>query len=196
MIGVPMVARMRDVAERAGVSVKTVSNVINDYLHVTPATRSKVEAAIAELDYHPSVTARALRYGRVGIVALAVPDLSAPFFAGLAAAVVRAARRQDHAVLIEQTDGDADTERLVLDGLRDRLVDGILFWPVATSATAPTRTVAPDRPVVLLGEGLLGAPGPEALARAAVDILLERISGASPHAGQSRIRAADFTLGT
>src|ERR1700754_12396 len=121
MIGVPMVARMRDVAARAGVSVKTVSNVINDYLHVTPATRAKVEAAIAELDYRPSPTARALRYGRLGIVALAVPDLSAPFYAGLAAAVVRAAKGHDQAIHLELTDGDPGIERLVLNGLRDRL---------------------------------------------------------------------------
>lgn len=168
-----MVAKMRDVAERAGVSLKTVSNVINDHPHITPATRAKVEAAITALDYRPNITARALRSGRVGVVALAVPDLCSPFFAALAAAVGRAAKRHDHAVLIEQTDGDADAEQLALDGLRNRLVDGVLVWQTAV----PTRPAGSSRPVVLLGAGPPGAVTAEAeiLARDGVDLLLARL---------------------
>jgi DNA-binding LacI/PurR family transcriptional regulator len=144
-----MTARMRDVAQRAGVSVKTVSNVINDYPHVTPATRAKVEAAIADLDYRPNLGARSLRKGQCGVIALAIPDLALEYFARLAAAVGRAAKKRGVAVLIEQTDGDHVAEELALDGLRDRLVDGILLWPSATAGTA----AAPNRPVVLLGNG-------------------------------------------
>ncbi len=144
-----MTARMRDVAQRAGVSVKTVSNVINDYPHVTPATRAKVEAAIADLDYRPNLGARSLRKGHCGVIALAIPDLALEYFARLAAAVGRAAKKRGVAVLIEQTDGDHVAEELALDGLRDRLVDGILLWPSATAGTA----AAPNRPVVLLGNG-------------------------------------------
>ncbi|TDC47902.1 LacI family transcriptional regulator [Jiangella ureilytica] len=168
-----MVATMRDVAERAGVSLKTVSNVINDYPHITPATRAKVEAAITALDYRPNITARALRSGRVGVVALAVPDLRSPFFAALAAAVGRAAKRHDHAVLIEQTDGDAGSERVALDGLRNRLVDGVLVWQTA----ATTRSAGSSRPVVLLGAGRPDATAPpvEILARDGVDLLLARL---------------------
>jgi DNA-binding LacI/PurR family transcriptional regulator len=169
-----MVAKMRDVAERAGVSLKTVSNVINDHPHVTPATRAKVEAAITALDYRPNITARALRSGRVGVVALAVPDLCSPFFAALAAAVGRAAKRHDHAVLIEQTDGDADSERLALDGLRNRLVDGVLLWPA--SGPLPGTWTGSSRPVVLLGAGPPdAAPQAETLARDGVDLLLARL---------------------
>ncbi len=144
-----MTARMRDVARQAGVSMKTVSNVINHYPHVTPATRAKVEAAIAELDYRPNLGARSLRKGQCGVIALVIPDLAVEYFAGLAGAVGRAAKKRGVAVLIEQTDGDHDAEELALDGLRDRLVDGILLWPSASAGTA----AAPSRPVVLLGEG-------------------------------------------
>lgn len=140
--------RMSDVASRAGVSMKTVSNVLNGYPHITARTRAKVEAAIAELDYKPNVSARSLRKGRVGVIALAVPQLAAPYFAELAAAVSRAAKRQGVAVLIEQTDGDPAAEKLVLDGLRDRLIDGILFSPAGPGH----RPTAPARPIVLLGE--------------------------------------------
>src|SRR3990170_3042232 len=66
-----MATRLSDVAARAGVSVKTVSNVLNDYPHITARTRAKVEAAIAELDYKPNVSARSLRKGRVGGIAFA-----------------------------------------------------------------------------------------------------------------------------
>jgi DNA-binding LacI/PurR family transcriptional regulator len=174
-----MATRMRDVARRAGVSTKTVSNVINDYPHVTPATRARVEAAIAELDYRPNLGARSLRNGRCGVIALAVPDLSVPLFAGLAAAVGRAAKNRGVALLIEQTEGDAVAEAHVLDGLRDRLVDGILLWPMATTCSA-----VPSRPVVLLGEGCPELPfdrvahgNHELLADAAVELLLDRVDG-------------------
>ena len=64
--------RLQDVAEAAGVSVKTVSNVVNGYVHVAPRTRAKVEQALTRLDYVPNHTARGLRTGRSGVVALAV----------------------------------------------------------------------------------------------------------------------------
>ncbi|MET4078931.1 LacI family DNA-binding transcriptional regulator [Janibacter sp. UYMM211] len=71
-----MAARLRDVAERAGVSVKTVSNVVNNHPHVTEATRAKVSAAIEELRYRPNLSARNLKHGRAGFLALAVPASS------------------------------------------------------------------------------------------------------------------------
>ncbi|WP_344183428.1 LacI family DNA-binding transcriptional regulator [Kribbella lupini] len=180
---------MRDVAQRAGVSMKTVSNVVNHYPHITPATRAKVEAAIAELDYRPNPGARSLRRGRCGVIALAIPDLAQLYFAGLTAAVGRAAKSRGLAVLIEQTECDAGAEELALKGLRDQLVDGILLWP--TASIAPT---APSRPVVLLGDGCSdlafdrvsfdSAPVPavpsvdhETVANAAVGLLLDRVAG-------------------
>ena len=83
--------RLKDVAERAGVSVKTVSNVVNGYVHVRPDTRARVEEAIAELNYRPNLSARNLRKGRTGVIALAVPELDIPYFAELARYVVTAA---------------------------------------------------------------------------------------------------------
>jgi DNA-binding LacI/PurR family transcriptional regulator len=188
-----MTARMRDVAQRAGVSVKTVSNVLNHYPHVTPETRARVEAAIAELDYRPHLGARWLRKGRCGVIALVIPDLAVEYFARLAGAVGRAAKKRGVAVLIEQTDGHGAAEDLALDGLRDRLVDGVLLWP-----TAPTGTAADSsRPVVLLGEGrsdlvcdrvsiereqsvMPDAREHEAFADEAVGLLLDRVAGVGP----------------
>lgn len=60
---------LKDVASHAGVSIKTVSNVVNDQPHVTPAMRARVQKSIDELGYRPNLTARHLRKGRTGIVA-------------------------------------------------------------------------------------------------------------------------------
>ena len=68
---------LRDVAELAGVSPRTVSNVVNGYAKVTDATRAKVERAIAELGYRPNVLARNLATGRSGQIVVVVPNVAA-----------------------------------------------------------------------------------------------------------------------
>ena len=77
------VVTMREVAKAAGVSIKTVSNVVNDYEFVSQATRDKVNKAIVELGYTVNVSARNLRRGQTGIIGLAIPDLQMPYFAQL-----------------------------------------------------------------------------------------------------------------
>ena len=77
-----MAASMRDVARLAGVSIKTVSNVVNDYPFVRAETRSRVRAALDTLDYRPNTSARGLRTGRTDLIALAIPALDEPYFAG------------------------------------------------------------------------------------------------------------------
>ena len=146
-----MVTRLSDVAARAGVSVKTVSNVINDYPHITARTRAKVEAAIAALDYRPNVSARSLRKGRSDFIALAIPEMASPYFAELGAEISRAAKRRGITVLIDQTEGEAAAEKLVLDGMRGQLIDGIIFSPITT---VPAKLTVADtgKPLVLLGE--------------------------------------------
>jgi DNA-binding LacI/PurR family transcriptional regulator len=143
--------RLKDVAERAGVSVKTVSNVVNGYIHVRPDTRARVMEAIAALDYRPNISARNLRRGRTGIIALAVPELDIPYFAELAKHVVSAAARHDWTVLIDQTNGDREQERLVASGIRDHMIDGLIFSPLALAA-ADLDAGAKATPMVLLGE--------------------------------------------
>ncbi|MGP3929135.1 LacI family DNA-binding transcriptional regulator [Nonomuraea sp. KM88] len=137
-----MRARLKDVAERAGVSIKTVSNVVNGHPHVSAATRERVQAAIAELSYRPNLSARNLRSGRSGVVALAVPDLDNPYFAELATHVISAAGQRGWTVLVDQTQGDPDKERLVVGGSRSHLIDGLLFSPLALAQRAPSAATA------------------------------------------------------
>jgi DNA-binding LacI/PurR family transcriptional regulator len=149
--------RLKDVAELAGVSVKTASNVVNGYVHVRPDTRARVLEAIRALDYRPNVSARNLRRGRTGIIALAVPELDIPYFAELARHVVSAAARHDWTVLIDQTNGDREQERLVVSGIRDHLIDGLIFSPLAL--TGPDLVAGADAtPMVLLGERVHHGP--------------------------------------
>src|SRR5687767_15063856 len=146
-----MSARLTDVAERAGVSVKTASNVINNYPHIKPSTRARVEAAIQELHYRPNVSARQLKYGRAGFLALAVPQMDAPFFAELSAKISEHAATLGYLMLLETTRAEPAAERLVLDGMRSHVIDGLIFSPLALTA-AEIANRADDLPMVLLGE--------------------------------------------
>ncbi|MFD0319175.1 LacI family DNA-binding transcriptional regulator [Streptomyces flavalbus] len=152
-----MGASLKDVAALAGVSVKTVSNVVNGYTYVSPPTREKVERALAELEYRPNLSARNLRQGRTGVVALALPELDAPYFAEISRFVIAAATDRGWTVLIEQTDGLPEREREVLDGVREQRIDGLIFSPITVGPeelAARTDTTA----LVLLGERVLDGP--------------------------------------
>lgn len=143
--------KLRDVAEHAGVSVRTVSNVVNGFRYVAPATRERVQASIDALGYRPNMAARTLRQGRTGLVALVIPEIDSPYFSELAARTVRIAEARGLTVLIDQTDGDAERETQLLHGRRSQLVDGVLFSPWAvTPAELASRT--DTAPLVLLGE--------------------------------------------
>ncbi|WP_343235883.1 LacI family DNA-binding transcriptional regulator [Streptomyces sp. SID10815] len=171
--------RMRDVAEHAGVSVRTVSNVVSGYPHVSPDTRAKVQRSLDELGYRMDYLARGLRSGRTGFIALAVPFLTEPYFAELAQAVIRAAGRRGITVLVEATAGDSEVERRILDGGLTNVADGVLL----SALTVPAADVGarkPDFPLVMLGEHSVGDQFPRvgidnvAAARTAVRHLVEQ----------------------
>ncbi|NEB81681.1 LacI family transcriptional regulator [Streptomyces sp. SID14478] len=143
---------LKDVAERAGVSIKTVSNVVNNYQHVTPAMRARVQQAIDELGYRPNLTARHLRKGRTGIIALALPELGNPYFAELAGAVIDAAAEHDVTVLLDHTRGEREQELLVSQGFRARVIDGLILSPLELEAEDLRGRDGDDVPLVLLGE--------------------------------------------
>jgi DNA-binding LacI/PurR family transcriptional regulator len=171
---------MRDVAEHAGVSVRTVSNVVSGYPHVSPATRAKVQRSLDELGYQMDYLARGLRSGRTGFVALAVPFLAEPYFAELAQAVIRAAARRGVTVLVESTGGDAEVERRILSGGLTNVADGVLLSALTVPADLPDAPSRPDFPLVLLGEHGVGDRFPRvgidnvAAARTVVEHLLEQ----------------------
>lgn len=147
-----MAVTMRDVAKHAGVAPRTVSNVVNDYAYVSAEMRTKVQAALEELNYRPNLMARGLRRGRTGIVTLLLPLLTTPYFGEIAHEVVEHASALGCTVMIDETGGDPKRELALLD-IADRAgwVDGALMSPqgLSTRALAELRT---NIPVVLLGE--------------------------------------------
>jgi LacI family repressor for deo operon, udp, cdd, tsx, nupC, and nupG len=147
-----MRATVRDVARLAGVSAKTVSNVVNDSAPVSEATRTRVERALTQLDYVPNLTARGLRNGRTGVIGLALPDLSTPYSAVLTHHLVARAARFGWRVQIEETgDSGARREAELLSRAQARLVDGLILDPVRLEASAIQRGMSLP-PVVLIGE--------------------------------------------
>lgn len=184
--------RLKDVAQHAGVSVRTVSNVVNGFAQVAPATRARVQVSIDALGYRPNIAARTLRRGRTGLVALVVPGVDSPYFAELATHTFRLAEQRGLTVLVEQTDGDPARELALLQGKRNHLVDGVIFspWAVPDERLADhVHTV----PMVLLGEHDGGATW----CRVAVDNV-SAAQAATQHlvgAGRSRVAAIGVNPG-
>lgn len=156
--------RLQDVAERAGVSMKTVSNVVRNYAHVSPQMRERVQKAIDELGYKPNVMARRLATGRTGLIALAFADVGIPYFAELARVASRAAQSYGYRVLLEETDATLDGERALMASSEAGLVDGMLFQPSAMSSSEIAQHRS-DIPIVLLGE----TPAPLTIDRVMID---------------------------
>ncbi|MGI5194841.1 LacI family DNA-binding transcriptional regulator [Streptomyces sp. CA-288835] len=150
-------ATIQDVAKAAGVSAMTVSNVINDHPNVRKATREKVLAAMARLDYRVNVAARNLRKGRTGTVGLAVPEVNSPYYGRLAAAIIAAAERHSLRVCIEQTGASRENELDALSLSRNRLYDGLILSTVGMGP-ADVELLKVDYPVVILGERIFGGP--------------------------------------
>ena len=153
-----MAVTVHDVARLAGVSIKTVSNVVNDHPYVREETRQRVLDAIAALGYTPNLSARNLRSGRTGVIALMIPDLRNAYFAELADAVMRAAAGHGLSVLIEAFGDDREHEIAALRRPRSQLVDGVLYSVLALDQDDEDIIAAMPVPVVLLGERIFTGP--------------------------------------
>jgi DNA-binding LacI/PurR family transcriptional regulator len=152
-----MTSTMHDVARVAGVSIKTVSNVINDFPHVRPTTRERVLQAIDQLGYQPNLSARGLRSGKTGVIGLAIPSVREAYFAELADSIIVAAEKRGLGVVVDQTNEVREHELDVIAGRRLRLTDGIVFSPVHIGETDAALLNVPF-PLVILGESIFGGP--------------------------------------
>lgn len=146
-----MRATVKDVALRAGVSPKTVSNVVNGLVPVSAKTRERVELALTELDYVPNLSARGLRNGRSGLIALALPHLATAYSAEIVSAVVDIAHDSGWNVQVEETGSRPERERELLVKARAHQIDGLILNPVVLEDSAIERGVMLP-PVVIIGE--------------------------------------------
>lgn len=153
---------IKDVASRARVSWKTVSNVVHDRPHVRPETRDRVLAAIAELGYRPSVAGRQLRQGRINSMTLVVPEMANPYFAMLFEAAYAAAAARGYTLFVEVAGSSPEPERAAIHQVLRFAFDAALISPTWVGATELT-DLAAKRPVILLGESAWDAPLDRAL---------------------------------
>lgn len=120
-------ATISDVAKLSGISVSTVSRVINDSPHVSPEKRQKVLDAMEQLGYTPLQAARQMRGSGSGNIAVIVPDITNPFFAYLVNAIESTCREHNHKTMMLQTNGDKQLEIESLGLLQFHHVDGMIF---------------------------------------------------------------------
>ncbi|RWE10354.1 MAG: LacI family transcriptional regulator [Mesorhizobium sp.] len=116
-----------DVARYAGVSVATVSHVMNRTRHVEPETAERVRAAITALRYSPNSLARSLRRGETKTIGLLLPDNSNPFFASVARQIEDAGFVAGYTVILCNSDGSAEKEERYLSVLMAKQIDGLIF---------------------------------------------------------------------
>ena len=144
-------ATITDVARIAGVSVSTVSHVVNGTRTVGPETRGRVVAAIEETGYRQHAVARALRRARTDSIGLVVSDTGQPVFAEMVRGVEHEARAAGFTLLLANSAEDHDLERASVQALRERRVDGLLLAQVSGTDAELVRSMTADGlPVVLI----------------------------------------------
>jgi LacI family transcriptional regulator len=145
-----MAVSIRDVAERAGVSVGTVSNVLNRRDRVSEAVATRVQSAIRELGYVRNDAARQLRAGRSSSVGLVVLDARNPFFTDVARGAEDAAAEHGVAVLLGDSDEKPEREAAYLELFEEQRVRGVLVSPLGDIGERLQRMRALGTPVVLV----------------------------------------------
>ncbi len=139
---------LRDVAQRAGVSTKTASRVVNHQGEVSDETRARVQAAIRELGYRPSKLARGLVTHRTDTIGLVLGDICNPFFPEVARGVLDNAEQTGYNVFVCNSDGNLAKETRTLHSLADHAVDGIILFPSLEIEDFLLSFAAQGRPVV------------------------------------------------
>jgi LacI family transcriptional regulator len=120
-------ANIKDVAKTAGVSISTVSHVINETRFVSDELRERVLNAMEELNYHPNALARSLRLGETKIIGLIIPDNSNPYFAEIARTIEDIGYKNGYSVILCNSDGNLDKEAAYINILITKQVDGVIL---------------------------------------------------------------------
>jgi len=150
---VGVAATIYDVARRAGVTAATVSNVVRGKGSVGAETRTRVRAAVEDLDYRPNLVARGLARRRSCTLALLLPNIANPFYPEIALEVERIAGEQGYHLLLCNTRDDAALGRAHLHGLSGRWVDGVLAMAGGLWLADVREAAAHGLPIVLCNWG-------------------------------------------
>ncbi len=147
---------MRDVAQQAGVSISTVSHVVNNSRNVSEDARSRVLLAMQMLDYKPNALAQNLRRQQTFTIGMIVPDIANPFFAEIARGIEDASFEQDHSVILCNTDGDIGKQATHTDLLIKNQAAGILFVAAGISTELVEGLQARRVPLVVVDREVPG----------------------------------------
>ncbi len=149
MAGRPARARLREVAELAGVHPSTASRALSGSRAVRPDVAAAVQRAAEKLDYRVDPIGRALRGERTGTVGMVVPDIVNPFFPAVVQAVEQALHADGRSLFLCDASNDARVEAERIEALLDRRVDALIISPVHQHYSAPAVLKAASRvPVV------------------------------------------------
>ncbi|MCG7644693.1 LacI family transcriptional regulator [Alteromonas sp. Cnat2-8] len=146
------------VAERAGVSLSTVSRVLNGKASVNKVLKERVEKAVKELNYRPNSVARSLANNRTDSVGVLVPELNAPFFGDLMQAVESTLRAADKHVIISVGRNCLETEKDAVEFLISRNCDALIMHAEALSDEYLLELNQSKLPVALVNRQVEGLP--------------------------------------
>lgn len=145
-----------EVARRAGVSKTTVSKHLNGVPYVSEQAASRIDEAISALDYSVNPLARGLVTNRTGSLAVVIPSITNPFYPDLVAAIDEEASKRGYDLLLVSTGGDAAREAALVDDLRRKRVDGILFASVRVDSAVLNSLVERGEKVVMVSRHVEG----------------------------------------
>ncbi len=145
---------IRDVAARAGVSLTTVSHVINNTRFVSDETKARIVEAMHELQYRPNVLARSLRSGKTYTIGLIMPDSENPFFSAVGREVEAKAFELGYSVILCNTERDAERQSFYVEVLRNKQVDGVIIIPTGDEISGISFLIEQSIPVVVIDRWL------------------------------------------
>ena len=150
---------MRDIATRAGVSIGTVSHVINGKAPVRDLLRRRVLQAIEDLGYQPSQLARGLRRNQTNILGMIIPDVTNPFFPAVVRGAEDVAYQNSYQLVLCNTDNDSAKERAYLHALGSYRMAGLIVIPSVNSQIDPRKDLPRNSPLVCLDRRPVGWEG-------------------------------------
>ena len=140
-----------DVAKAAGVSVTTVSRIINGhYEKMRPATRKRVEQTIKELNFVPTASAQRLRQNKTHVIGILVGDISNPFSSLLAKGIDAVLQQAGYDILLMNTNNSIETEGRALQRLYQQRVDGIIVQPNSRQFSQYKQAISANLPLVVV----------------------------------------------
>lgn len=144
-------ANIQQVAQKAGVSVATVSRVLNNAASVRPGTRLKVENAIKEMNYEPSLLGRNLRNSESRLLLVLIPSISNPFYTEIIKGIENVANANSYNILLCETDSDPDREDVYFNMVKNKLADGIISMDPAINMHK-LKELATEQSIILCSE--------------------------------------------